>query len=120
MNSTVKMNGNKGARTINVIRKQTLTIKTASGEEQKVKLTFKKQDPSTMTTDDKCMVELQKLFPKQTKPKEEDKYSCADDYAFAQEMQAQIDKFIETNRHGKRGRRKNTHSGHKSNCNDWS
>lgn len=120
MATTVTMNGTQKTREVKVIRKQTFVIKNAQGEEQKVKLTLKKQDPSTMSETDKSLAELNKLFPKQTKPKEVEQYSSVDDYVFAQEMQSQIAKFEESNRHGRRGRRNRGNSGHKQNRNDWS
>lgn len=113
MATTAIVNGTQKTREVKVIRKKTFVIRNAQGEEQKVKLTLKKQCSSTMSETDKTLAELNKLFPKQNKPKEIEQYSSADDYAFAQEMQSQIAIFEESNRHGRRrGRRNRGRSNH--------
>jgi hypothetical protein len=119
MATTVKMNGTQMKREVNVIRKQTIVIKDATGVERKVKLVMKKPDPASLTENDKSLAELNKLFPKPRNSPQVEEYSSASEHSFAKEMKSQIAKFEETNRRGQRGRRNRGWSGHNPN-NDWS
>lgn len=120
MSTTVKMNGTKAQREIKVIRRKTIVIKNAAGEEQTVKLNLKtKAETQLLPEVEKTMEELNNLFPKRKKKEEVPQYEHLSDVIFATELLAQLVKFKERNGKGRRGRVRSSPRNQPTN-HDWS